>query len=164
MTQRTLGRMTDVELFEEGASMARRLGAWELTAQYTARVRAARAACAQHVFRLERGGVFTLDGVPVPKRAGSRGLGIAWLVLACHQTRTPMPEASALLTGNHAARRAYEAVQRAAREVAQVSPSASAALHQIGRRGEYLILRRPVCVRCDIAPALLHLFARLPHD
>lgn len=150
--------MNDVELFEAGASMARRALDFELAAQFTARARAARAATPLHVFQLERGGTFTVDGVPVPKR--SRGLAVGWLVLACHQTRTPMPEASALFPGRHAARRAYQAVQRGADAVAEVSPNAAAALRQIAVQGPCLTLRRPVPVRCEIAPELHHLFRR----
>ncbi|MDH4466158.1 MAG: hypothetical protein QE290_19190 [Acidovorax sp.] len=156
--------MTDLELFEAGASMARRLGDVELAVKFTAHARAARVASAQHVFQLERGGVFTVDGVPIRLRAGSRGLGIAWLVLACHQSRTPMPAASCLLKGEHAARRAYEAVRRAARDVEQLSPSAAAALREIVQQGGFLTVRRAVPLRCGIAPELHHLFARLPHD
>lgn len=150
--------MTELELWEAGASMSRRLGEWELTAQFTARARAARAATPSHIFQLERGGVFTVDGTPVPKRAGSRGLAFAWLVLATHQERMPAIEAEWTFPGAHAARRAYQAVQRAADAIAQVSPSAGAALREIAVQGPCLTLRRPVPLRCAISPDLHHLF------
>lgn len=151
--------MNDVELFEAGAFVARLATDFELAAEFTARARAARAATPLHVFQIEPGGVFTLDGKPVPKRAGSRGLAFAWLVIAGYQTREPLIEAAWTFPGKHAARRAYQAVQRAADAVAEVSPNAAAALRQIAVQGPHLALRRPVPVRCAISPDLHHLFA-----
>ena len=150
--------MTDLEYHEAVAALARLATDYDLVNEATTRARAARAATALHVFQWERGVVFTVDGVPVPKRAGSRGLALAWLALATHQERMPALEAAWFFPGKHAARRAYQAVQRAAQDVEQVSPSAGAALREIAVQGPCLTLRRPEPVRCAISPDLHHLF------
>ncbi|QLQ01736.1 MAG: hypothetical protein HZY77_01485 [Thiobacillus sp.] len=84
-------------------------------------------------------GVCLVDGVPVHYR--SRGVPIAWLVLAAHRHRTGLGRVEWFYPGTSGHRCAVQALRRAADELERVSVRLASVIRSIGTHDGTLVVR-----------------------
>lgn len=99
-------------------------------------------------FELHADGRCTIAGKTLPK--DGRGLALAWLVLACHQTRQPPLRCDWFYEGHRRpGNNAGNALRRACAQAERISLDLASAIRAIGIEGAHLVIKHPVRgVRC----------------